>query len=108
VVQSTSPSTGGQAEEVRDQFAQQTGLPFLDLLSASEVESSCRAYNHKWRARTYTPWITLSMFLSQILSSDHSCGDALNCFQKYLNDSQHVSPCMQRRVDADEYYEDYG
>ena len=78
MVQSTSPSTGGQAEAVRDQFAQQTGLPFLDVLSASEVESSCRAHKHKWRARTFTPWITLSMFLSQILSSDHSCEDALD------------------------------
>jgi Transposase DDE domain len=87
VVQSTSPSIGGQAEAVRDQFAQQTGLPFLDVLSASEVESACRTHHHKWRTRTYTPWITLSMFLSQILSSDHSCEDALDRFQKYLKDS---------------------
>ena len=87
MVQSSSPSAGGQAEAVRDQFAQQTGLPFLDILSTSEVESSCRAHKHKWRARIYTPWITLSMFLSQILSSDHSCEDALDRFQKYLKDS---------------------
>lgn len=86
MVQSNSPTAGGQAGAVRDQFAQQTALPFLDVLSASEVESTCSAHNHKWRARTYTPWITLSMFLSQILSSDHSCEDALDRFQKYLND----------------------
>jgi len=86
VVQSTSLSIGVQAAAIRDQFAQQTGLPFLDVLSASEVESSCRAHKHKWRARTFTPWITFSMFLSQILSSDHSCEDALDRFQKYLND----------------------
>jgi hypothetical protein len=86
VVQSTFPSTGDQAEAVRDQFVQQTALPFLDLLSANEVEATCRAHNHKWRARTYTPWITLGMFLSQILSSDHSCGDALERFQKYRKD----------------------
>ena len=86
MVQSTSPSTGGQAEAVRDQFAQQTGLPFLDVLSASEVESTCRAHNHTWRARIYTPWITLNMFLAQILSSDHSCADALERFQKYRMD----------------------
>ncbi len=84
--QSTSRSMSGQAEAVRNQLAQQTGLPFLDLLSASEVESTCRAHNHKWRKRIYTPWITLSMFLSQILSSDHSCEDALDRFQKYLKD----------------------
>jgi Transposase DDE domain len=86
VAQSTSRSTGGQAGAVRDQFAQQSGLPFLEVLSASEIESTCRAWNHKWRNRIYTPWITLGMFLSQILSSDHSCGDALERFQKYRND----------------------
>jgi Transposase DDE domain len=86
VAQSTSHSTGSQAVAVRDQFAQQTGLPFLEILSATEVESTCRARNHKWRSRVFTPWITLNMFLSQILSSDHSCGDALDRFQKYLKD----------------------
>jgi Transposase DDE domain len=55
-------------------------------MSASEVESTCRAHNHKWRARIYTPWITLNMFLAQILSSDHSCADALERFQKYRKD----------------------
>ncbi len=88
MVQSTSSSTGGQAEAVRDQFAQQTGLPFLDVLSVSEVESTCRAHNRKWRARIYTPWITLNMFLAQILSSDHSCADAFERFQKYRKDCE--------------------
>jgi hypothetical protein len=86
VAQSTSHSTGSQAVAVRDQFAQQTGLPFLEVLSATEVESTCRARSHKWRSRVFTPWITLNMFLLQILSSDHSCGDALDRFQKYLKD----------------------
>ena len=69
MVQSTSPSIEGQVEAVRDQLAQQMGLPFLDVLSAAEVESTCRASNHKWRTRIYTPWITLNMFLAQILLS---------------------------------------
>jgi Transposase DDE domain len=86
VAQSTYRSTGGQAGAVRNQLGQQTGLPFLELLSASEVESACRACSHRWRNRIYTPWITLSMFLSQILSSDHSCGNALERFQKYRKD----------------------
>jgi Transposase DDE domain len=86
VVQSTSPSAVDQAGAVRNQFAEDAGLPFLNVLSPSEVESSCRAWNHRWRNRVFTPWITLGMFLSQILSSDHSCGDALERFQKYLAD----------------------
>jgi hypothetical protein len=86
VAQSTFCSTGGQADAVRDQVAAQAGLPFLEVLSASEVESTCRAHGYKWRSRIFTPWITLSMFLSQILSSDQSCEDALDHFQKYLKD----------------------
>ena len=86
MVQSTSRSAGDQAGAVRNQFDEQSGLPFLEVLSASEVESACRAWNHRWRNRIYTPWITLGMFLSQILSSDHSCGDALERFQKYRKD----------------------
>jgi hypothetical protein len=86
VAQSTSRSDCGQADTVRSQFAQQPGLPFLEVLSATEVETTCRAWNHNWRNRIYTPWITLAMFLSQILSSDQSCGDALERFQKYRKD----------------------
>jgi Transposase DDE domain len=86
VVQSTSHTAGDQADAVRNQFAQQGGLPFLEVLSPSEVESSCRSWSHRWRSRIYTPWITLGMFLSQILSSDQSCGDALERFQKYRKD----------------------
>ncbi len=69
MAQSTSRSADGQAGAVRSQFAQHTGLPFVDLLSATEVESACRACSHRGRKRIYTPWITLAMFLSQILSS---------------------------------------
>jgi putative transposase len=88
VVQSTFRAANGQADVVRNRFAQQSGLPFLEFLSASEVASVCRARNHRWRNRVYTPWITLGMFLSQILSSDQSCGDALERFQKWRADRE--------------------
>ena len=86
MAQSTLPSTAAPAKEVRTQLAKQSGLPFLEHLSASLVESVCRTLNHRWRDRIYTPWITLSMFLSQIISSDPSCSDALERFQKYRAD----------------------
>jgi hypothetical protein len=86
VVHCTSRLAGDEASAVRNRFDEQSGLPFLEVLSASEVESACRGWNHRWRNRIYTPWITLGMFLSQILSADHSCGDALKRFQKYRKD----------------------
>ena len=89
--QSTFRPAASQVDAIRNELDQQTGLPFLELLSPTEVESTCHAHNHKWRARTYTPWITLSMFLSQILSSDHSCEDALEDRKSTRLNSSHRS-----------------
>lgn len=82
MAQSTPPSSRHQFDSLRNQLGQQTGLPFLTLLSRALVEAACRDCNHPWRKRIYTPWITLSIFLSQILSDDHSCDDAVDRFQK--------------------------
>jgi hypothetical protein len=83
---STISSTLDQFDSLRTQLDQQDGLPFLKLLSKSMVETVCRGCNHEWRNRAYTPWITLSMFLSQVLAADPSCDQAVDRFQKYLYD----------------------
>jgi Transposase DDE domain len=82
VAQSTAPSTPEPLLARRDQLRRQPGLPFLELLSRALVEDMCRQLNYPWRKRTYTPWITLGMFLSQVLSDDHSCDEAVDRFQK--------------------------
>ena len=84
--QSISASTRGQLPTVRNRLRQAVGLPFLEVLSRSLVEESCRCIQHRWRERIYTPWITLSLFLSQILSDDHSCDDTVDRMQKYRYD----------------------
>jgi hypothetical protein len=86
VAQSTASSSHDQFRCHRDHLAQQEGLPFLKLLSRAFVETACRDANHSWRTRIFTPWITLSIFLSQVLSDDQSCDDALDRFQKVLYD----------------------
>ena len=87
VVQSTAPTAPPQVSSVRDWLKKQQGLPFLDFLSRRLVEDACRRCNHRWRIRIYTPWITLGLFLSQILSDDQSCDDAVDRFQKFRSDS---------------------
>src|SRR4051794_17794060 len=64
----------------------------------------CRQLNHPWRNRTYTPWITLGLFLSQVLADDHSCDQAVDRFQKVRYDqglpavsSETTSYCDARR-----------
>jgi hypothetical protein len=86
VAQSTAPSARDQVESLRDQLNQEQGLPFLELLSQALVEDMCRQGNHPWRRRTYTPWITLGLFLSQVLAEGHSCDEAVDRFQKFRFD----------------------
>jgi hypothetical protein len=82
----TAPSTRHRFDSLRQQLSKQEGLPFLNLLSRPLVEAACRHCGHLWRKRIYTPWITLSIFLSQVLSDDHSCDDAVDRFQKLRYD----------------------
>ena len=86
MVQSTACPASGQIESVRDRLKQRQGLPFLEFLSPDLVETACRHCRHLWRERIYTPSITLAIFLSQVLSDDHSCDDAVDRFQKYRFD----------------------
>jgi Transposase DDE domain len=53
------------------------GLPFSALLPAEKVDRLLAGVNVEFRDRIYTPEVTLWMFLSQVLSSDHSCRDTV-------------------------------
>ena len=82
MIKSTASPVCLQFESLRDQLAQERGLPFLRLLSRSKVEAACHQIGHQWRARVYTPWITLVIFLSQVLSAEQCCDEAVDRFQK--------------------------
>ena len=84
--QSILAPSGRQLDPLRDHLDCRVGLPFLDHLSRARVEAVCRDRGHAWRQRIYTPWITLGIFLSQVLSDDHSCDDAVDRFQKFRYD----------------------
>jgi putative transposase len=86
VAQSILTPPGRQFDSLREHLDRHPGLPFLDHLSPARVNASCRERGHTWRPRIYTPWITLGLFLSQVVSDDHSCDDAVDRFQKYRSD----------------------
>jgi hypothetical protein len=86
MAQSTAPAPRDQFVSIRDPLARRGGLPFLAILSRSFVEAACRAFGHQWRERVSLPWITLSLFLSQVLSEDHSCDEAVDRLQKFRHD----------------------
>jgi hypothetical protein len=52
-------------------------LPFCDLLDDQLVQDVLRSERVTFRDRVYTPIVTLWTFLSQVLSTDHSCRQAV-------------------------------
>lgn len=53
------------------------GLFFSERLSPQSVRSACEQLQHEFRDRIFSPAITLWVFLSQVLSADHSCREAV-------------------------------
>ena len=66
-----------QVQFLRRQFLQDGDLPFADVLSEDLVAKALSAVGVFWKDRIYTPLVTLWVFLSQVLSSDHSCRAAV-------------------------------
>jgi hypothetical protein len=62
---------------LRCQFAQNSALPFSDILTEDLVARALTAAGVFWINRIYSPLVTLWVFLSQVLSADHSCRAAV-------------------------------
>ena len=52
-------------------------LPFHDILDADMVDRALAAEGVTFHERIYTPLVTLSLFLSQVIDPDHSCRAAV-------------------------------
>ena len=64
-------------ETVRARFARNTGLPFANVLSETNILDVLHDHDIKYRDRIFNPATTIWGFLSQVLSDDHSCRDAV-------------------------------
>ena len=65
-------------EAVRVRFARNEGLPFADVLTEANILDVLNDHGVKYRDRVFNPVTTIWGFLSQVLSDDHSCRDALS------------------------------
>src|SRR4051794_9140263 len=65
-------------EMVRARFARNQGLPFADVLSQASILEVLNEHGVEYRDRVFGPVTTLWGFLSQVLSEDHSCRDAVS------------------------------
>src|SRR5215510_12924039 len=66
-----------QVSFLRRQFAQDGDLPFSDVLSEELVTRALTTASVSWIDRIFSPLVTLWVFLSQVLSADHSCRAAV-------------------------------
>jgi hypothetical protein len=66
-----------QVSFLRRQFAQDGDLPFSDVLSEQLVTQALATACVSWIDRIFSPLVTLGVFLSQVLSADHSCRAAV-------------------------------
>ena len=77
---------GHSVKQLRKKFAQSTGLPLRDVLSASTIETALRAEGFRYRRCLLDPVVTVWAFLSQILDTDRTCRKALSRIWAYLSD----------------------
>jgi hypothetical protein len=66
-----------QIRFLRRQFLQDGDLPFSNVLSEGIISQALTAMDVCWLDRIYSPLVTLWVFLSQVLSADHSCRAAV-------------------------------
>jgi hypothetical protein len=66
-----------EVQLLKRQFLQESELPFSDVLSEQIVAKPIRDNQVDWLDRIYSPLVTLWVFLTQVLSADHSCRAAV-------------------------------
>lgn len=66
-----------QVQHLRRQFVQDGELPFNDVLTEDLITQTLTAVGVSWIDRIFSPLVTLWVFLSQVLSVDHSCRAAV-------------------------------
>lgn len=67
----------GKLSVIRTQHDKAPGLPFADVLSESRIQALLDEWQIEFRERVYSPCVTLWVFLSQVLSADQSCRQAV-------------------------------
>ena len=85
------------------QFLQDGDLPFSKVLSEGSLEQALTAAGVVWNDGIYTPLVTLWVFLSQVLSADHSCRAAVARLASTDATSRRVASSAESRLDEFRY-----
>jgi hypothetical protein len=65
-------------DRLRARFVRSEGLPFADVLTETSIRDALDEHGVRYRDRVFGPVTTIWGFLSQVLSDDHSCRDAVS------------------------------
>jgi len=82
-----------QAQAIREELSEGSG--FRDLLPAELIQSALDEVGITWRDCVYTPTVTLWRFLTQVMSTDHSCRNAVAKLLAFLVTSGET-PCSSK------------
>jgi hypothetical protein len=72
-----------QVVDLRKTFSKAPELPFSPLLTEERIKGVLDELKVSYRERIYTPWVTLWVFIGQVLSADSSCRNALSRLLAY-------------------------
>ena len=72
----TSTTVTNRVKILKQKFSQSWGLPFRELLPESVIEQAIDELKIKYRRRLFDPFVTIWVFLSQVLDVDKSCHNA--------------------------------
>jgi hypothetical protein len=73
----TSGNLSRQVVPLRQQLLQAPGLPLAEHLPAPSIQEALDAEGVSFRDRLFSPFVTLWVFLSQVLDADPSCQQAV-------------------------------
>lgn len=81
-----------QVGQLRQRLANAPALPFAELLPQGLADQVIRDQGVSFRERLFSPLVTLWVFLSQVLDTDHSCRQAVARFLAWRT-AQGLAPC---------------
>jgi len=87
---STMPN---RVQILKQKFAQSVGLPFREILPESSIQSALAAEKITCRRRLFDPFVTIWVFLSQVLDTDKSCRHAVSRVISWLASVNAEIPC---------------
>jgi hypothetical protein len=65
-------------DRVRAHFARNEGLPVTNVLTEASIRGALNEHEVQYRDRVFGPVTTIWGFLSQVLSDDQGCRDAVS------------------------------